>query len=404
MTAHPEQPDRTIQPDDASEVHGANPRGSANGDAAVRSKPSKFSRPSAKPTAKLRADEGSGRPRLKNTIRRYPYAVAAIALLFAIICVGAALWWSQVRDYESTDDAFVDARIVPISSQVAGAIVELAVTDNQFVPAGGTLYRIDDRNFRAALDQAKAQVEQATATITNLNAQIEEQQARIEQSKGQATEARAALTFSEQQDARAQDLVKRGFGTVEAAQQAASDLKQKQATFDAAQAVEAVEEKQIEVLRTQLEVARAQLDQAMAQQELAQANLSRTAITAPVDGRATKITGAKGAYAQPGQALMMFVPRKVWVTANFKETQLHYMRVGQPVEIWIDAYPDHYFKGHVESIQAGSGTAFSLLPPENATGNYVKVVQRVPVKIDFDTPPDVYIGPGMSVEPYVKIR
>ena len=101
---------------------------------------------------------------------------------------------------------------------------------------------------------------------------------------------------------------------------------------------------------------------------------------------------------------MMFVPRKVWVTANFKETQLHYMRVGQPVEIWIDAYPDHYFKGHVESIQAGSGAAFSLLPPENATGNYVKVVQRVPIKIDFDTPPDVYIGPGMSVEPYVKIR
>jgi membrane fusion protein (multidrug efflux system) len=136
----------------------------------------------------------------------------------------------------------------------------------------------------------------------------------------------------------------------------------------------------------------------------AEANLSRTIITAPVAGRVTRLTAAKGAYAAVGQALMMFVPRDIWLTANFKETQLDHMRPGQPVEIFIDAYPDRTFKGHVDSVQSGSGTAFSLLPAENATGNYVKIVQRVPVKIVFDTPPDVQLGPGMSVVPTVKVR
>jgi membrane fusion protein (multidrug efflux system) len=148
----------------------------------------------------------------------------------------------------------------------------------------------------------------------------------------------------------------------------------------------------------------AQLQQAKASQHQAEVTLSRTEITAPVDGYATAISAATGAYAQPGQALMMFVPKNVWVTADFKETQLDRMRPGQPVDITIDAYPDRTFHGRVDSIQAGTGTAFSLLPPQNATGNYVKVVQRVPVKIVFDKPPDVYLGPGMSVVPRVKVR
>ena len=136
----------------------------------------------------------------------------------------------------------------------------------------------------------------------------------------------------------------------------------------------------------------------------AETNLSRTAISAPVVSRVTKLSAAKGNYTQPGQALMMLVPSEVWVTANFKETQLSLMRPGQPVDIRIDAYPGRVFAGHVDSIQAGSGAAFSLLPPENATGNYVKVVQRVPVKIIFNDAPDVFVGPGMSVVPSVKVR
>ena len=148
----------------------------------------------------------------------------------------------------------------------------------------------------------------------------------------------------------------------------------------------------------------AQLQTAEAQLEQARANLSRTVVTAPVGGRVTHLTAAKGNYAAVGQALTMFVPRDIWVTANFKETQLDLMRPGQPVDIAIDAYPDKTFKGHVDSVQSGSGTAFSLLPAENATGNYVKIVQRVPVKVVFDEPPDVLLGPGMSVVPTVKVR
>jgi len=357
-----------------------------------------------KPAESVRQERKSTWSRATTWVRDHPYAALAVALAIVGICAATLDWWLYARQYETTDDAFIDARTVPISSQVAGAIVDLAVTDNQTVDKGHVLFRIDDRNYRAAVDKAKAQVEESEATIANLAAQIDAQQARVEESKREVTQARAALTFAQQQNLRAQDLVKRGVGTVEAAQQTQSDQTQKQAAFNAAIAAETAAEKQVAVLRTQQKVAQGQVDSAKAQSALAEANLSRTVIKAPVDGIATKITGAEGAYAQPGQALMMFVPRKMWVTANFKETQLDLMRVGQPVDISIDAYPERTFKGHVASIQAGSGAAFSLLPPENATGNYVKVVQRVPVKIVFDKPPDVYIGPGMSVVPSVKVR
>ena len=158
------------------------------------------------------------------------------------------------------------------------------------------------------------------------------------------------------------------------------------------------------MLQTQRRAAEAQVEAAQAQQQLNETYLSYTSIFAPVAGRITKLTAAKGMYTTPGQALTMFVPRELWVTANFKESQLRYMRPGQPVELRVDAFPGRTFRGHVDSIQAGSGTAFSLLPAENATGNYVKVVQRVPVKLVFDEPPDVELGPGMSVVPTVKVR
>jgi membrane fusion protein (multidrug efflux system) len=181
-------------------------------------------------------------------------------------------------------------------------------------------------------------------------------------------------------------------------------LRQSEATVAGAQANLEVTEKGLPVLATQREAALAQLEQARARQTQAETNLSRTQVLAPVSGRTASISAAKGAYAVAGQTLMMFVPQDMWLTANFKEPQLNHVRVDQPVDIRIDAYPDRRFQGHVDSIQPGSGAAFSLLPPQNATGNYVKVVQRVPVKIVFDTPPDVYVGPGMSVVPTVKVR
>ncbi len=328
----------------------------------------------------------------------------AVALVVLLAAAAALVWWLETRDYESTDDAFIDARAVSISSQINGAIVEVPVDDNQDVASGAVLARIDERDSRAAVDQAKAQIDQAVASIANLDAQVEAQQARIDQAEKQVSGAQAALTFSQEENTRAQDLLKRGAGTQQQAQQTASDLRQKQATLDAAQANLVAAQKQVPVLKTQRQISAGQLEQANAAKEQADANLARTAVAAPVAGRVTKLTAAKGAYAQTGQSLMMFVPREVWVTANVKETQLVDLRPGQAVDIRIDAYPGHPLRGHVESVQSGSGAAFSLLPPENATGNYVKVVQRVPVKIVFDAPPDVYLGPGMSVVPYIKVR
>ena len=322
------------------------------------------------------------------------------ALIIAGI-VATVAYWLNTSGYESTDDAFIDARTVSISAQVGAAIVDVPVTDNQLAEAGAVLVRLDDRDFRAQVDTANAQIEQAKA---NIDAKVAAQQARVDQAEKQTAQSQAALTFAQQQEKRYTTLVQKGAGSVEQAQQYVSNLLQAQANYAAAQANAIATQKQLPVLKAQREVAQAQLQQAHAAQERADANLSRTLITAPVAGRVTRLTAAKGNYAAVGQALMMFVPREVWVTANFKETQLLSVRPGDPVDIRVDTYPHRVFKGHVDSIQAGSGTAFSLLPAENATGNFVKIVQRVPVKIVFDEPPDVLLGPGMSVVPTVRTK
>ena len=327
--------------------------------------------------------------------------LAVGGIIAAALLVG---WWLHARNYESTDDAFIDSRTVQISAQVAAAIVDVPVTDNQLVDAGAELVRLDDRDYVAQRDQAQAQVNQARASVDNLTAQIVAQQAKVDQANKQVVQAQAALTFAHQQAERYRQLASKGSGTVEQAQQYESNLQQSDAGLAAAQANATATDKQIGVLRAQRDLAFGQLAQASATLEQAQTNLARTIVTAPVAGRVTKLTAARGGYAAVGQALMMFVPRDVWVTANFKETQLNLMRPGQPVDIAIDAYPGRTFAGHVDSVQSGSGTAFSLLPAENATGNYVKIVQRVPVKITFDKRPDVLLGPGMSVVPTVKVR
>jgi membrane fusion protein, multidrug efflux system len=336
-------------------------------------------------------------------VRGHPIAFGLSAVLVVAIVIAGVVWWLNARHYESTDDAFVDGRPVAISALVAGSIVGVPVTDNQLVPAGTVLARIDERDYLASEAQAKAQIEQAEAGIANTAAQVETQQSQIDQTVKQVTEQQSALSFSKDQNARAQKLVELGAGTVQNAQQTASDLQGKQAALDAAIAAESQAKKQLGVLKALKETGEAQLRQARAQSDQAAANLSRAVLQAPVEGRVTKLTGAVGAYAAVGQTLMMLVPTDLWVTANYKETQLADMRPGQPVTIEIDAY-GRDFPGHVDSIQRGSGDAFSLLPAENATGNYVKVVQRVPVKIVFEKPPDVAIGPGMSVLPSVKVR
>jgi membrane fusion protein (multidrug efflux system) len=293
-----------------------------------------------------------------------------IAAVVAGMLVGSVMWWLHARNYESTDDAFVDARNVNVSAQVVGAITEVPVTDNQLVETGGLLVQVDPRDYQAAVDEAQAQLDQAQAAIANLDAQIEAQKARIDQAEKQVVQTKAALTFAQQENARAQDLVKRGAGTAQAAQQTSSNLVQADAGTASAEANAVAARKQIPVLETQRDSADAQLKQMQTLLQHARDNLERTRLTAPEPGRATKISAAVGALAQPGQVLMTFVPENKWVTANFKETQLNLMRPMQPADIEIDAYPGRVFKGHVDSIQAGSGAAFAVLPPENATGNF----------------------------------
>jgi membrane fusion protein (multidrug efflux system) len=218
-------------------------------------------------------------------------------------------------------------------------------------------------------------------------------------------QAQAALTFAEQQAARYQDLAESEAGTVQMAEQTTSTLHQDQAALKNAQAALMVVQRQIDALKAQRSSAEAALAQANAQHDQAELNLSYTTVTAAQAGRVVNLTTAVGQFAQAGTDLTMFVPDEIWVTANYKETQLAHMRPGEPVTLRIDAYPARVIAGHVASIQPGSGTAFSLLPAENATGNFVKVVQRVPVKIVMDNPPaDVALGPGMSVVPSARVR
>jgi len=342
---------------------------------------------------------------LRDRLRQHWLLASALTCLLLAALVGGTIYWLSVRDYESTDDAFIAARSFAVAPKVGGYVTEVPVTDNQHVNAGDLLARIDDRDYVIAVNQAKAQVAVAEANINNVQAQIDSQRQQIDQAKAQLEQAKAQLKFAEQEEARAKDLVEKGAGTVQREQQTHSDLQSQQANTSRAKAALAAAEVGVKTLAAQLESARASLKQAQAQLDQANLNLQYTHITAEQPGRVVKLSGAVGTLATAGQALMMFVPDEIWIVANYKETQLRYMRPGQAVEFTIDAYPGRKLTGRVASVQPGSGTAFSLLPAENATGNYVKVVQRVPVKIVVDRwPADVPVGPGMSVVPWTKVK
>jgi membrane fusion protein, multidrug efflux system len=341
----------------------------------------------------------------RGIVRRHPLGTLIAALLSGVAVFGGTLYENNAAHFETTDDAFIAARQFSISPRVAGAIVSVPVTDNQHVKAGGIIAVLDDRDYRAALEQAQAQVANAQANVENFDAQIGVQQAQIEANQAQVVQAQAALDFATQQATRYQDLARHGAGSVQDAQQYGSQLTQKRAALRSAQANLSLAQRQVDALKAQQTAAAATLAQARAQQEQAQLNLSYTVVRAAQAGHVVNLSAAVGQYVQAGTALASFVPDDIWVTANFKETQLDAMRPGEQVRLAIDAYPHLRLAGHVASIQPGSGTAFSLLPPENATGNYVKVVQRVPVKIMIDQPPaDVALGPGMSVEPTVRVN
>jgi membrane fusion protein (multidrug efflux system) len=340
----------------------------------------------------------------RGLLRRRPVLTAVGGLLLAAVAGGGYLYVDQAAHFESTDDAFIAARQTTLAPKVAGYITAVPVTDNQHVAAGDVIARIDDRDYRTALQQAEAQVAAAQAAIENIDAQGEVQQAQISANQAQVEQAQAGLVFAQQQAERYERLQQTGSGTVQNAQQFASQLHQQQAALSSAQATLKLAQRQMEALKAQRASAEASLAQATAQRDQAKLNLSYTTVTAAQPGRVVNLGAAVGEFVQPGTNLTMFVPDQVWVTANFKESQLNEMRPGEPVTLKIDAYPNRTIHGHVDSVQPGSGTAFSLLPAQNATGNYVKIVQRVPVKIVMDNPPaDVALGPDMSVVPTVRV-
>ncbi|HET7888670.1 MAG TPA: HlyD family secretion protein [Bradyrhizobium sp.] len=373
--------------------------------------PEQPARPEHPQTGEQKSGEPSGssanKPKasLRAQLREHWMLSVAGAGVLLIAAIGGLLYWLSVRDYEWTDDAFIAARSFSIAPKVSGYVTDVPVTDNQHVGTGELIARIDQRDYRIAVDQAKAQVAIAQANIDNIQAQIDSQQEQIKQAQAQLDQAEAQLKFAQQEEARAKDLVDKGAGTVQREQQTRSDLQSQQANEARARAGLIAAQLGIKTLKAQLESAQGSLQQAQAQQGQAELNLQYTDVVAAQPGRVVKLSGAVGTFAAAGQSLAMFVPDEIWVVANYKETQLVDMRPGQRVEFAVDAYPDRKLVGHVESVQPGSGTAFSLLPAENATGNFVKVVQRVPVKIVADQwPVDLPIGPGMSVIPWTKVR
>lgn len=342
----------------------------------------------------------------RSFIRRHPVWIAMVVL--ALIALGIAayfVWLIFFHPYETTDDAFVDARSFSVAAKVSGYLADVPATDNQHFEAGAVIAKIDPRDYQIALDQADAQVASAQAAITNAQAQIEVAKASVDEARAQQSSAEAALQFARDEAARQKELVTGGAGSLQTSQQADSNLRQAQATYSQSGASITSAMKNQNAAEAQKASADAGLKEVQAQRETAVQNLNYTTITTAQPGRVVRLSGAKGQFIQEGQAVAMFVPDDIWVTANFKETQLADMRPGQPVDLVIDAYPDHQLRGKVVSVQPGSGTAFSLLPAENATGNYVKVTQRVPVKIAVDEwPKDVAIGPGMSVVPTITVR
>ncbi len=355
----------------------------------------------------------------KNTFwRRTPVILVGTILLAALMAYGLG-YFAEGLTHESTDDAFLDARIVAVAPRVAGQIRKVFVADNQIVSAGDPLVEIDPRDFQVQLDQRRAAVSAAQATVATLKANLELAQAQVTSAqataKQTAAEAAASQATAERAAAdlkRAQDLITNHTISPQEFDSARANATAAEESGRAAQAKAASDQSKVGEAQAQLSVSarahersEAQFHQAELDVSAAELSLSYIRVSAPEAGTFTKKAVAEGDYVQAGQRLMALVPRHLYVTANFKETQLQKLRTNQPARVIIDSVRHDAFRAHVDSIMAGSGAAFSLLPPENAVGNYVKVVQRVPVKIVFDESieSEHALGPGMSVVPVVEV-
>ncbi len=324
-------------------------------------------------------------------------SVLAIAVLAAI--AGPHLLGSDHR--QSTNDAYVSADYTVIAPKVAGFIKDVLVDDNQQVKAGQLLATIDDRDYQAALDAAQAQLLVARAQSADARATLERQAALIAQADAAVKAAQAEVAFADHETTRYSRLAEQGAGTVQNAQQARSRVDQARARLANAQAALLATRKQVDILDAQVASADGQLKRAEAGLEKANLDLSYTRIVAPVDGMVGERALRVGAYVNPGARLLSVVPLdQAYVVGNFQETQLTHVQPGQPVNISVDTFSGETLRGHVQSIAPATGVTFAAVKPDNATGNFTKVVQRIPVKIVFDADQPLLqrLRVGMSVE------
>ncbi len=340
--------------------------------------------------------------------RKKPVVLGILAVLAIVGGTIAVLWAIHAAHFESTDDAFIEGRVIPISPQLPARVKAVHVMDNQPVHKGDVLMELDPTDYQVALDQAKA-------SAAAVSGQLEQAKAQVPASQAALLEAQAELSMAEANGAsvdadyqRYQKLSGGSPGAVSKQQMDSINASQLTAAAQTAHAKAKIAQVQADIATSQANVVAAEGNLAKAQADIhrAEVNLSYCTIVAPEDGRVTRKNVEPGSYVQAGQNVLALVPPDVWVVANFKETELTRMRVGQPVTIELDAYPGQEFTGKVQSIQSGTGSRFSMLPTENATGNFVHVVQRVPVKIVFDgdqSNSDHPLVPGMSVEPQVRV-
>jgi len=338
--------------------------------------------------------------------RAKPFVVTAI--LGIVAACGVAVGYPYLQHslaYTDTDDAFIDSDIVTIAPHTSGYVVDLKVKDNQHVQAGELLAAVDPRDTSVRLRLAQAAQYVAENQYKQAQATVDEDVADVSQKQAQIDAALALKEFADTEAERLTNLPEAAASKTER-QNSISHAKAAAAEVEAAKAALASAQAKVANAKAAVATAAAEVKAAEVGVEQEQLQASYTQITSPVAGRVTRRNVQLGSYVVTGQSLLAIVPDKQWVTANFKETQLDGMYVGQEVIVNVDAYPGHPLKGHIDSIQRGTGARFSLLPPENATGNFVKVVQRVPVKIAIDDPipDDMVLAPGMSVVPEVKMK
>ncbi|MGO9145504.1 MAG: HlyD family secretion protein [Desulfomonilia bacterium] len=336
-------------------------------------------------------------------MNKWAFRLLVIGIVLAGICAVIYFVWSL--SYESTDDAYVAGVIVPVSAEVKGKVVKVYIKDNQSITAGKPLLEIFRDDYTHVMTQSNETLSQVKAEDSELHASMEEKKKALVQAKANLDAARAEEDLADKDVKRYERLLKQKvvaqshFDTVQ------SRWKVAQARREAAEAAVAEAGATLETLKARVTTQGFRIKEAETSRDQARLDLSRTVVTAPMSGRIAMKNVDPGKYVEPGQPLLAIVQEDTWVIANFKETQIKKMTVGQSVEIKVDAYPVMTFKGHIDSVQPGTGAVFSLLPPENATGNFVKVVQRVPVKIIIDSRFDPVhpLWPGLSVVPTVDV-